>query len=158
MKWVRVLWLIVLWLALTEPGYSQEPVFQRHPPGSVVETLRDSVQLVAGGKDTSRAIFIGGCDLFAYHVLYDARNDCTNVKLYIDLSSDNVNWVSWQSGAYDSALVSGTADTERLKQLTNPPNYTFYARTRMNGAQATGDTVKVTLRWILQWLPQAINP
>lgn len=152
-------WILVfLALAGTNASDGQEANFRRHPPGTVVETLRDTVQIVAGNNDTSRAIFIGGCDLFAYYTFYDARNDCTNVKLYIDLSADNLRWVSWRNGAYDSALVSGTADTERLLQLANPPNYTYWARTRIDGLQATGDTTKVTLRWILHWLPQAINP
>lgn len=156
--WPRILAILSLSLSLVDVAYGQEPIFRRHPPGSVVETLRDTVQIVAGNNDTSRAVYIGGVDLFAYYVWYDARNDSTNIKLYVDLSADNIRWVSWRNGAYDSALVSGTADTERLLQFSSPPNYSFWARTRIDGLQATGDTVKVTLRWILQWLPQAINP
>ena len=135
---------------------AQEVPFN-HPAGTRVYTLRDSVQIVAAGKDTTFGVRIAGCDLFGYQIKYDARNDSTNIKVYIDISADNVNWVSWQAGAYDSALVSGTTDTERLRQLVSPPNYALFARNRTVGAQATGDTSKITIRWIIHWLPQALN-
>lgn len=154
MRWMATAFAVCLTVSIAE---AQTGLTFPHPPGSQLYVLRDTLQIVATGKDTSVGVKIAGCDLWAYYVKYDARNDSTNIKLYIDISPDNKNWVSWQAGAYDSALVSGTTDTERLRQLVNPPNYSMWARNRTNGAQATGDTSKVTIEWIVHWIPQALN-
>lgn len=135
-----------------------QPEFRPSPAGSVRYVMADTVTIVAGGADTTTGIFVGGCDQWSYYVLYDAKNDSTNIKLYIDLSSAGKSFVAWQTAAYDSALVSGTADTERFRNITNPPNHAMLARGRIKGAMATGDTVQVTIHWVLHWLPQAINP
>ena len=150
--------LILAYALVARARPVSQPEFRPSPSGSVRYVMADTLTLVSTGADTTTGVFVAGCDQWSYYVLYDAQNDSTNLKLYIDLSSAGKSYVSWQTAAYDSALVSGATDTEWFRNITNPPNHAMLARGRIKGAMVAGDTVKVTIHWVLNWLPQAINP
>ena len=152
--------LIVLVLAVTATSLSAQDrlrKFTEHPRGTMVYALSDSVSIVQAGKDTSDAFFVGGCDQWSYQAVYKSRNDSINIKLQIDLSADGITWKAWRSAAYDSCLISGTADIDTIGIIANPPNYMKYARSRIIGAAAAADTVDVTSIWVCNWLVQALT-
>lgn len=132
--------------------------FQRTPPGTKRVLLENARSIVQAGKDTTGGVFVAGVDQWAWYIKYTSVNDSINVKVFLDLSADNQNWKTWSLAAVDSSKISGTADRDTLFNFTNPPNYAMYARVRLLGAHAAGDSVNMTVKWVLTWLPVAINP
>lgn len=130
------------------------------PSGTVRWMMENSRQIVQAGKDTTKGVFIAGVDEWSTFVQYILLNDSANVKVYLDISPDNQTFIAWSAGAIDSALVAkgGGSTTTHYVQFTNPPNDKMFARVRVVGAHAAGDSVKVTIKWVLTWLPVAFNP
>jgi len=153
--WKRILW--VLFFPALLPAQTQEE-FRRTPPGTERWILENARQIVQAGKDTTKSVFVAGVDQWAWYVNYTSRNDSINVRIYLDVSADGSNWKAWSAGAVDSSIISGTGNRDTLFQFSNPPNYAMFARARVIGAQAAADTVDVTLKWVLTWLPMVLNP
>lgn len=154
--WKKVL---LLFLFLFPAFLSAQTLEEQIVPGGTRRWLMENArQIVAAGKDTTKGVFIAGVDQWAYYILYSSKNDSTNVKVHLDLSADDKNWKEWRTAALDSSIISGTANRDTLVNFTNPPNYAMYARLRVFGAHATGDTVDVTIRFVLTWLPVTLNP
>lgn len=152
----RAFWILsVLFPALLSAQTLEEQVA---PSGTRRWMMENARSIVQAGKDTTKGVFIAGVDQWSYYVKYTSRNDSINVKIYLDLSEDNASWKAWRTAALDSTLVSGTGDIDTLVNFTNPPNYAMYARLRVNGAHAAADTVDVTFKCVLTWLPVVFNP
>lgn len=122
--------------------------------------MENARSIVQAGKDTTKGVFIAGVDQWSTFVKYTLANDSANVKVYLDISPDNITFIAWSAGAIDSVLVGkgGGSTTTHYVQFVNPPNDKMYARLRVVGAHAAGDSVNVTIKFVLTWLPTAINP
>ena len=156
--WKKALFSLLFWGLFPTLLLSQTLEDQIVPGGTRRWMMENARSIVQAGKDTTRGVFIAGVDQWAYYVKYASRNDSINVKIYLDLSADGITYKTWRSAALDSTLVSGTGDIDTLVNITNPPNYAMYARLRVNGAIAAADTVDVTVKWVLTWLPVVFNP
>ena len=138
--------LLVLVMASAAMAQGNLPDIGRAP-----YPLFDSTRGAGGDTLLSKGtINSGGADLVGFFARYFAEDDSINVKVSAEFSPDGSLWFG--SLGIDTAIVSGQADTSKMKRLDTFPDYSAFSRIRVVSLAATSDTVAVTIKLILHRL------
>ena len=141
---------IKFFVMLFLPAIAYAQIQSSPTPGVYASVVFDSTRIAGGKSDTSRSVVkIFGADMFGYMAQYGSVNDSINVEVYADFSADGYRW--FHTSGLDTMIVSGTADTTRVRQI-EIPTYPIYARCRVKALAASSDTVAVRIVWLVHYL------